>query len=391
MDADAGAAAGIGDHGAGVPEHVEQALGGGGARHGLRGRRDDEARVCGAAAPAQQPRRRAQVGQPAVGARADEHLVDPGALELRGRRRVVDGVRPGHHRDDGAGIQLDDALVGGAGVGGERPPGLLAALAGEKLAGRGVARHEARLGAGLDGHVAEREAAGHGQGVDARPPELERLVRGAVGAEVADEREHQVLGLDAVAQLAGDLDAEGLGDAQPGLAAGHADGDVGAAHAGREGAEGAGHAGVRIGADDEVAGPGVALGDPLVTDAHLDVAERGARGRAEGPDRLLRVGQLAARRRGGVVDEEDAGRRLDGGGAELLELLDGERPGAVLGDGHVDGGHDDLPGHDRVEPGVLGEDLLGERECRHEGAPAVSAAAPFALLPIGTASPRRAR
>src|SRR5665811_1303990 len=71
-------------------------------------------------------RRRAQVGQPAVGARADEHLVDPGALELRSRRRVVDAVWPGHHRDDVAGVELDDALVGGAGVGGERPPGLLA-------------------------------------------------------------------------------------------------------------------------------------------------------------------------------------------------------------------------------------------------------------------------
>src|SRR5450756_2888025 len=79
---------------------------------------------------------------------------------------------------------------------------------------------------------------------------------------------------------------------------------------------------MRVGADHEVAGPRVALGDPLVADAHLDVAERGAGGRAEGPDRLLRVGQFAARRRGGVVDEEHAGRRLDGGGAELLDLLD---------------------------------------------------------------------
>src|SRR5450756_2724502 len=48
VDADAGAAAGVGDHGAGVPEHVEQALGRRGSRHGLRGRCDDEARVGGA-------------------------------------------------------------------------------------------------------------------------------------------------------------------------------------------------------------------------------------------------------------------------------------------------------------------------------------------------------
>ena len=62
-------------------------------------------------------------------------------------------------------------------------------------------------------------------------------------------------------------------------------------------------------------------------------------------------------------------------------------PGAVLGDGHVDVGDDDLPGHDRVEPGVRGEDLLGERERRHGAAPA-------RRPPAGAAargSPHRAR
>ena len=60
------------------------------------------------------------------------------------------------------------------------------------------------------------------------------------------------------------------------LPRGHADGDVGAAHAGGERAQGAGRAGVRVGADHEVAGLGVALGDALVADAHLDVAQRRA-------------------------------------------------------------------------------------------------------------------
>ena len=196
-----------------------------------------------------------------------------------------------------------------------------------------------------------------------------------------------------------DLDAERLGHAQPGLAAGHAHGDVGAAHAGGERAQGAGHAGVRVGADDEVAGPGVALGDALVADAHLDVAERRAGRRAEGPDRLLRVGQLAARRRRRVVDEEHALRRLDARRAELLDLLDGERAGAVLGDGHVDVADDDLAGHDGVEPGVRGEQLLGQRERRstvplglpRHGARAAAARVAPRRLPIGTASPRRPR
>ena len=156
--------------------------------------------------------------------------------------------------------------------------------------------------------------------------------------------------------------------------------------------EGAGHAGVRVGADDEVAGLGEALGDALVTHAHLDVAERGAGRRAEGPDRLLRVGQLAARRRRRVVDEEHTGRRLDGGHAELLDLLDGEGARAVLGDGHVDVADDDLPGHDHVETGVRGEELLGQGERRHAGRSGrPGAASPLALLPMGTASPRRPR
>ena len=78
----------------------------------------------------------------------------------------------------------------------------------------------------------------------------------------------------------------------------------------------------------------------------------------------------------------------------LLDLLDREGPGAVLGDSDVDVADDDLPRHDHVQPGVCGEELLGQRERRQGAAPPASAAATassFAFLPIGTASPRRAR
>ncbi len=75
-------------------------------------------------------------------------------------------------------------------------------------------------------------------------------------------------------------------------------------------------------------------------------------------------------------------------GAKLLDLLDRQRAGAVLGDGDVHIGDDDLAGHHGVQPGVRGEDLLGESERRHEGFPALPAAP---LSPIGTASPSRPR
>jgi len=301
-------------------------------------------------------------------------------------------VGAGDRGHDRGGVHVHDALVGGVGVGGERPPGVRAPLLDQELARGRVAGDEPGLGARLDGHVAEREPAGHGQRVDARPTELERLVGGPVGAQRADEREHEVLGLHAVVELAGDLDAERLGHAQPRPAADHAHGHIGAAHAGGEGAQGAGHAGVRVGADHEVSGLGEALGDALVAHPHLDVAERGAEGRAEGPDRLLCVGQLAARRRSGVIDEEDAGGRLERLGAELLDLLDRERAGAVLRDRDVHRGNDDLPRRDGVHAGVRGEDLLGQSERGHAGVSAVAEeAAPPEPSPMGTASPSRPR
>jgi hypothetical protein len=104
-------------------------------------------------------------------------------------------------------------------------------------------------------------------------------------------------------------------------------------------------------------------------------------------DRALGVGELAARRRGGVIDEEDAGRRQDAVGAELVDLLDRERAGAVLGDGHVDVADDDLAGCDRIGAGVDGEQPLGQREWSHSPVPTTVSRTP--PLPIGTASPRR--
>jgi hypothetical protein len=164
-----------------------------------------------------------------------------------------------------------------------------------------------------------------------------------------------------------DLDAERLRYAQPGAAAGHADGHVRRAHAGAEGAQRTGGAGVGVCPDDHVAGPRVALGHPLVADAHLDVRERGAALFAELADGDLRVGKLGPRRRRGVVDEEDRARHAELAATELADLLDGQRAGAVLGDRQVHGGHHDLPGPYAVGGVgyVSGDDLLGKRERGH--------------------------
>ena len=273
---------------------------------------------------------------------------------------VVDRVRRRDDRHELVGDERQRALVDGAGVGSDRTKVVGAALRRKERPRDLVGGHETRLGARFDGHVGQREAFVHGQRLDGRAAELERLVGGAVGAQAADDRKDEVFGGDAVGKAPADLDAKRLGHAQPGLPGRHADGDVGRAHAGGEGAQGAGRAGVRVGADHQVARLGVGLGHALVADAHLDVGERRSALFAEAAHELVCVGELDARRRRRVVDEEHRGGHLDVHPAQVAKLLDGQRSGAVLGDGQVDEGDHDLPGSDRLDTGVGGDDLLGD-------------------------------
>ena len=64
--------------------------------------------------------------------------------------------------------------------------------------------------AGLDAHVADGHAAFHGERADGGAGVLDDVAGCAVGADLADDGEDDVLGGDAAGQLAFDGDAEGL-------------------------------------------------------------------------------------------------------------------------------------------------------------------------------------
>ena len=201
----------------------------------------------------------------------------------------------------------------------------------------------------------------HRHGVRRRAGELEGAVGGAAGADGADEMEHQVFGVDAPGELAGEDDLPGGRHAQPGLAEGHGHGDVGRAHACGEGAQGAAGAGMGIGADGDLAGAHVVLGRQDVADATADFGEDGPRPGSELAQEQVVVRELAAGAGRRVVEEDDAavgaGELLD---AELLDLADRQRPRAVLHVGPIDADDDVVVGRDAAS-GVLAEDLLGHR------------------------------
>jgi hypothetical protein len=104
--------------------------------------------------------------------------------------------------------------------------------------------------------------------------ELDDLEVRALGGQLADQVQDEVLGTDAGRELALDLDLDRAGNLDVQDAAERPDGGhLGRADAEGQGAERAVARGVRVGADDHVAGPHVAvLGQDLMADAALVAA-----------------------------------------------------------------------------------------------------------------------
>ncbi len=150
-----------------------------------------------------------------------------------------------------------------------------------------------------------------------RAGELHGLVVGHLGAVVADDLQAEVLGRDAGREAAGEVDAHGLGDAEPDLVGRPGAGGLGPADARGEGPERAIARRVGVAADDDLAGQGEALlGQDLVADAGVDVEEvRDALLGDELPDGLVVLGVLFVRRRDDVVEDDDDLL----GGADLLD------------------------------------------------------------------------
>src|SRR3954447_11301598 len=189
------------------------------------------------------PGDRAQILDPSVGAGADEHAIERdvgdflAALETHIAERGLGGTAlvlirdvlrlrhaPGHGNDLlGAGapgdewrqfrrVEPDLAIEVRALIRAQRVPvthGLVPALAlrrprpvleiGEGLL---VRRDETGLGAALDRHVADGHASFHGQRADRFAGVFERVAGAAGGADLADDGKDDVLGGDALRQLA---------------------------------------------------------------------------------------------------------------------------------------------------------------------------------------------
>ena len=362
VSAQAGAAGGGGDGAARLDEGLNEAL-----LHGLEddllgGGDDDAPHAVGHLLALEHRGGSPQVADAAVGAGADDHLVDGQAGHLRHHLGVLGQVGHGH-----GGLQLvqvDDHLTGvhRVGVGLE---GLAGAVhpAADVLHGLLVHGEDAVLAAGLDGHVGDGEPVVHGQGGHPLPGELQGLVQGAVHPDLPDQVEDHILAGHHGLELAFEGHLDGGGHLEPQKAGGHGGGHVGGADAGGEGPHRPVGAGVGVGPHDDLPGGAQALlGQEGVLHTHLahveEVGDLVLVGEVPGLQAQLGGFDVLA---GGVVVQDNGDLVLVKhlGEARLLKLGDGHRGGDVVAQHHVHLGLDELAHLHVVQTGVLGQNLLG--------------------------------
>ena len=299
--------------------------------------------------------------QTAIGAAADDHLIDPDVLSLAGGVGVLRQMRVADRGLQLVQVDLDGLFVFGIRVSLVVDRGALAAAV-QIRSGDLVHREDAVLGTGLNGHVADAEAILHSQGSHTRAGEFHGLVQCAVHTDHADDMQDQILAGYAGAELALEHKLDGRGHLEPCHAGGHTGGHIGGAHTGRECAQCTVGAGVAVGTDDAVTGGHDAFfGQEGVLNTHLthiveveDIVLVGKLAALLGLGCALDVliGDEVIQHDGNVLLVEHAVK------ACLLKLVDGDRGGDIVAQHDIELGIDELACLDLRQTRMCGQNLL---------------------------------
>ena len=187
--------------------------------------------------------------------RAGERGQHGGNVEFEhiGEHRVGRAGGAPHALGLGIGLDQRDAVIGPAGLV-EIGDGLR--IDREEAAGRAIFRR----------HIADGGAVGEREVIEARAEELDELADHALLAQHLGDGEHEIGGGDALFHLAGELEADHLGNEHGDRLAEHGRFRLDAAHAPAEHAEAVDHGGVRVGAHQRI---GIGHLDLLAVDLFL--------------------------------------------------------------------------------------------------------------------------
>ena len=298
------------------------------------------------------------------------------ALDLGNRGAIVRAARLGDHR-----LHLGEVIhffeeklrPGIAFQGGERLRALVAFA--DEIQRDVVRSDDPVLAAGLDRHVAQRHAFLDVQGKNPVAVELHRPIRGPIDADVADDGQDQVLGHKIARQLAVQNKTHRGRDLQPQAAGAHDEACIGVADTGSEFAERPGRTRMAIGAEENLAGPGVSfLGQSNVTDALVtggaDVVKvrQLLLGRKLPQDIDVAVGHQVLGEDVVIGDDDDLVCIPDPGilAKVLLEDADSRWSTDIMGHENVGIDPNIFVGTDAVPAGVASENFFSQGHGRHE-------------------------
>ena len=194
-----------------------------------------------------------KVLEPAVGARADNDLIDGHLPYFAYGPRVRREKRECHQRLELRGVVFPDVEIFGVRVAGVERVLTLGTVFDISF-GDFVRSDDAALAARFNRHVAYREPVGHAEALDRLTGEFHRPVKRAVNPDIFDDPEDDVLAGNPFAELAVEDELHRCRNTEPGLAGNHRGGEVRAADARREGAETAVCASMAVCADHQVSG-----------------------------------------------------------------------------------------------------------------------------------------
>ncbi len=223
-----------------------------------------------------------------------------------------------------------------------------------------VGQADAAGSAGLDGHVAQRHARLHAHGLDHGAAKFDDPVGGAVDAELSDDEEDDVLGVNPRRQFTVQVDPDGCRLPESTDPLEDADLEIGGAHAGGKGPEGAVGTGVGVAHDHGKSGPDVPFfGENGMADAVVADIEKVGNFVTPSPvpQHFGLQGGLAVFGGGDVIDH-----RLDLGGIENPVLVPPHQVGNGDGGGDLVTQHpvkiEDLGPRERLVPQMGVENFL---------------------------------
>src|SRR4030042_338829 len=177
------------------------------------------------------------------------------------------------------------------------------AMFSQEVPGDSLAGKQAHLGSSLHSHIGDGETLRHGHPSQGFATKFQGFVIGAVSANLADEMQDQVLGIDSPREDATKLNEKTLRHTKPRFAQSQGYGNIAGTHASGKSSQSSAGNSMRVRTHNDIPGISETLRDQLMTYAFADIVDETTRFPGEAAQKDGVVRELLCGTRSGMVQE----------------------------------------------------------------------------------------